>query len=160
MGGSRLRRGYRCSGMCSLHTARPISRKMMCPSWINATYTCSLSVGECRAAYRANKALHIIARTSLCGLIWTRSRIRIHICGGVGCSMLAFLYTKWGKALCRHFPLRTWSVYGTTVLESLQSYGTTTVCWYLNVFGIEVYALVPKTLNLFTPPSGIIVIFI
>ena len=100
------------------------------------------------------------ARISLCGLIWTRSRIRIHIRGGVGGSMLAFLYTKWGKALCRHFPLRTWSVHGTTVLESLQSYGTTTVCWYLNVFGIEVYALVPKTLNLFTPPSGIIVIFI
>ena len=100
------------------------------------------------------------ARTSLCGLIWTRSRIRIHMCGGVGCSMLAFLYLRWGKALCRHFPLRTWSVYGTTVLEVLQSHGTTTVCWYLNVSAIEVYALIPKTLNLFTPPSGIIVIFI
>ena len=57
------------------------------------------------------------ARTGLSGLMWTTSRIQADICEWVGFSMLAFSYPGRGTGLCRHFSLRTWSVYGTTVLE-------------------------------------------
>ena len=78
----------------------------------------------------------------------------------VDCSTLAVSYLGWGISLCRQFSSRTRPVFESTVLESHQDYDTTPVYWCLSRFNIEVYALVPKTLNLFTPPSGMIVIFI
>ena len=78
------------------------------------------------------------------------------------CGLLYARFLLFGvgnKFVQAHFFPRTRPVFGNTVLESHQSYDTTPVYWYLSRFNIEVYALVPKTLNLFTPPSGMIVIF-
>ena len=130
-------------------------------------YTCSLTLGDCSRACGASKDLRIVCVKLIRAVLpvtETSSKMRCSADQAtqtpywVGCSMLAFSYSECGVNLCRHFPQR----YGQCmVLLSWRIIkATIPVCWYLSEFGIEVYALVPNTLNLFTPPSGMIVIFI
>lgn len=93
----------------------PSPCKMMCPFWIDATYTCSLTLGDCSRACRASKDFSIVCVKLIKAVLpvtETSSNMRCNADQNtetlywVECSMLAFSYTKRGINLCRHVPQR------------------------------------------------------